>query len=128
MTEDNGQNALVSAHSGRFLCEAITLQARDDLPYLFELEPDERLDFIVSSDLPIDLMLCNFEDFEHWADSGYDPDIEVPIYCEYENVTVRTVAFKAPQRGEYAVVLMNWGDRATDVLIEIPDHTVSALR
>jgi hypothetical protein len=128
MIEDNEQEALVPTRAGHFLCEVITLQACDDLPYLFELEPQDRLDFVVSSNLPIDVMLCNFRDFEHWADSGYDPDIEVPVYCEYEDVTVQTVTFHALQRGEYAVVLMNWGDRATDVLIEIPDHSVSALR
>ena len=128
MIQNNGQEALFPTRAENFMCEAITLGACDDLPYLFELEPDERLDLVVSSNLPIDVVVCDLEDFEHWVDSGYDPEIELPVYCEFEDVTVRTLTFNAPHRGEYAVVLMNWTDCAADLILEIPDHTVSALR
>ena len=58
-----------------FICEAITLPAYDEIPYVFDLEEREYLEFTLRSDIPVDVLLCNASDYDRWVDSGYDPEI-----------------------------------------------------
>jgi hypothetical protein len=111
-----------------FICEAITLSAYDELPYVFELQQNEILEFTVRSDTPVDILLCNMADYERWVDSGYDPEIALLVHLEAEDVLAHTLQFTAPQAGEYTVLLMNWTERAADLAIEIPDLLPPALR
>jgi hypothetical protein len=111
-----------------FICEAITLPAYDELPYVFELCEGERLEFTLRSDTPIDVLLCNIANYEQWVDSDYDPEIALLIHIEAEDVLSHKLRFTAPQAGEYAVLLMNWMECPADVVVEIPDFLAPALR
>lgn len=111
-----------------FICEAITLPPYDELPYVFELEQYELLEFTLRSDIPVDVLLCNMADYERWIDSGYDPEIALLVHLEAEDVLAYTLRFTAPQAGEYAVLLMNWTECAADLAVEIPDLLAPALR
>src|SRR5437016_2852151 len=86
-----------------FICEAITLRGYDELPYVFELEENERLEFTLRSDIPVDVLLCNVADYERWVDSGYDPETALLVHLEAEDVLAYTLRFTAPQAGAYAV-------------------------
>ena len=112
----------------QFVCEAITLPPYDEIPYVFELEQREQLEFTLRSDIPVDVLLCNMADYERWIDSGYDPEIALLVHLEAEDVSAYTLRFTAPHAGEYAVLLMNWNERAADLAVEIPDLLASALR
>ena len=111
-----------------FICEAITLPAYDELPYVFELERAEYLEFTFRSDIPVDVLLCSMAHYERWIDAGYDPEIGLLVQLEAEDVLSYTLRFTAPQADEYAVLLMNWNDCAADLAVEIPDLLVPSLR
>ena len=114
-----------------FICEAITLHAYEELPYVFDLEQKELLEFTLRSDMsdiPVDVLLCDMADYERWIDSGYDPEIALLVHLEAEDVLAYTLRFTAPQAGEYAVLLMNWNECAADLAVEIPDLLARALR
>jgi hypothetical protein len=111
-----------------FICEAVTLSANEELPYVFELQQNELLEFTLRSDTPVDVLLSNMADYERWIDSGYDPEIALLVHLEAEDVLAHSLRFTAPQAGEYAVLLMNWTERAADLAIEIPDLLAQALR
>ena len=111
-----------------FICEAITLHAYEELPYVFDLEQKELLEFTLRSDIPVDVLLCDMADYERWIDSGYDPEIALLVHLEAEDVLAYTLRFTAPQAGEYAVLLMNWNECAADLAVEIPDLLARALR
>jgi hypothetical protein len=118
----------VELTSWPFICEAITLPAYDELPYVFELEQNEYLEFTLRSDTPVDVLICNMADYEQWIDSGYDPEIALLVHLEAEDVVAYTLRFTAPQAGEYAVLLMNWTESPADLAIEILDMLLPALR
>lgn len=111
-----------------FICEAITLPAYDELPYMFELQRGELLEFTLRSDIPVDVLLCDASDYDRWVDSGYDPKTALSVHLEAEDVLVYTVRFTASVSGEYAVLLMNWTECPADLAIEIPDWLEPALR
>src|SRR5262252_1873890 len=67
-----------------FICEAITLPAYDEIPYVFDLEEREYLEFTLRSDTPVDVLVCNMADYERWIDSGYDPEIALLVHLEAE--------------------------------------------
>ena len=69
-----------------FICEAITLPAYDEIPYVFDLEEREYLEFTLRSDTPVDVLVCNMADYERWIDSGYDPEIALLVHLEAEDV------------------------------------------
>jgi hypothetical protein len=104
-----------------FICEAITLPACGELVYAFELNRNERLEFTLRSDRRVDILLCKVADYERWVDSGYDPEIGLPVHLEAEDVLAYTLRFIAPQKGEYAVLLMNWTATPADLAVEVPD-------
>lgn len=110
-----------------FICEAITLPAYDEIPYIFDLERFELLEFTLRSDVPVDVLLCNATDYDHWVDSGYDAEIGLLVHLEAEDVLAHTLQFRALTAGEYAVLLMNWTDTPADLAIEIPDWLAPAL-
>ena len=111
-----------------FICEAITLPAYDEIPYVVDLEEREYLEFTLRSDTPVDVLVCNMADYERWIDSGYDPEIALLVHLEAEDVLAYTLRFTAPRADEYAVLLMNWTECAADLAIEIPDLLATALR
>jgi hypothetical protein len=110
-----------------FICEAITLPAYDEIPYVFDLERFELLEFTFRSDVPVDVLLCNAIDYDRWVDSGYDPEIGLLVHLEAEGVLTHTLRFRALASGEYVVLLMNWTDSSADLAIEIPDCLAPAL-
>jgi hypothetical protein len=110
------------------ICEAITLPAYDEIPYMFELKRNEPFEFAFCSDVPIDVLLCSADDYESWVDSGYDPEIALLVHLEAEDVLAYTLRFIVPQDGEYAVVLMNWTECPADIAVEVPDFLSGALR
>jgi hypothetical protein len=110
-----------------FICEAITLPPYDEIPYIFDLEQFELLEFTLGSDVPVDFQLCNATDYDQWVDSGYDPEIGLLVHLEAEDVLAHTLRFRALAPGEYAVLLMNWTDFPADLAIEIPDWLAPAL-
>src|SRR5215468_8815423 len=110
-----------------FICEAIMLPAYDEIPYIFDLERLELLEFTLRSDVPVDVLLCNATDYDHWVDCDYDPEIGLQVHLEAEDVLAHTLRFRALATGEYAVLLMNWTDSSADLAIEIPDWLAPAL-
>ena len=111
-----------------FICEAITLPAYDEIPYVFDLDEHEYLEFTLRSDIPVDVLVCSMADYERWIDSGYDSEVALLVHLEAEDVVAYTLRFTAPSAGEYAVLLMNWTECAADLAIEIPDLLATSLR
>lgn len=127
-TEEGVTPAIIERPPRPFICEAITLPAYDEIPYVFDLREYEYLEFTLRSDTPVDVLLCHMVDYERWIDSGYDPEAALLVHLEAEDVQAHTLRFTAPRSGEYAVVLMNWTECAADLAIEIPDFLADALR
>jgi hypothetical protein len=121
-------NDRVEKPPSAFICEAITLPGYAELPYIFDLEQGELLEFTLCSDIPVDVLLCNADDYFQWVDSGYDPEVALLVHLEAEDVLAHILRFTAPTSGEYAVLLMNWNECPADLAIEIPDWLTSALR
>ena len=117
----------VERKAAGFICEAVTVAAYDELPYMFELERGELLEFTLRSDAPIDVLLCDSSDYHRWVDSGYDAGIAFSVHLEAEDILAYTLRFTAPVAGEYAVLLMNWTECPADVVVEIPDWLEQAL-
>ena len=111
-----------------YICEAITVAAYDELPYMFELERGELLEFTLRSDVPVDVLLCDSSDYDRWLDSGYDAEIAFSVHLEAEDVLAYTLRFTASMKGEYAVLLMNWTECPADIVVEIPDWLNRALQ
>ena len=111
-----------------YICEAVTLLAYHEIPYVFELRSNEHLEFTFRSDVPLDVLISDFADYERWVDSGYDPEIGLLVHLEAEDVLAYTLRFCAPRSGEYAVLLMNWSECSADLAVEIPDLLIPALR
>ena len=127
-SEDRSMTARMKTVPPAFICEAITLPAYDELPYIFDLEAGELLEFTLRSDIPVDVLLCDASDYDRWVDSGYDPEIALLVHLEAEDVLAHTLRFTSPFPGEYAVLLMNWTECSADLAIEIPDWLAPALR
>src|SRR5437868_9807851 len=91
-TSDHAEKALFP-----FICEAITLPAYDEIPYVFDLEERESLEFTLRSETPVDVLVCNMADYERWIDSGYDPELALLVHLEAENVLPYTLRFPPPR-------------------------------
>jgi len=125
---DRGVETVVETAAPPFICEAITLPAYEELPYVFELEQHERLEFTLRSDTRVDVLLCSLADYERWVGSGYDAAMGLLAHLEAEDVSAYTLRFTAPEAGEYVVLLMNWTGEAADLAVEIPDFLAHPLR
>ena len=86
-----------------------------------------RLEFTLRSDVPVDVLVCNASDYDHWVDFGYDPEIGLLVHLEAEDVLAHALRFRALAAAEYVVLLMNWTESAADLAIEIPDWLAPAL-
>ena len=123
---DGDKTLSVEKTPAALICEAITLPAYDEVPYIFDIEQFELLEFTLRSDIPVDVLLCNATDYDRWVDSGYDPEIGLLVHLEAEDVLAHTLRFRALAAGEYAVLLMNWTASPADLAIEIPDWLAPA--
>jgi hypothetical protein len=110
------------ATPAEFICEAITLKACDELPYLFELRQGQHLEFEIKASRPIDIAVCEEDEYDRWVDSGFSPEHSVAVYREAEDVASHKLRFTAPMTGEFVVLLMNWSDVDADVAVEANDQ------
>jgi hypothetical protein len=101
------------------ICEAITLTPEQHVTYVFELRRTEKLEFILCSDLPIDVMLCKAADYDRWMES--DSDFSTPVLSCWQAVEIveHRMSFTAPEQETYVVVLINVREARVDVAVEI---------
>src|ERR1700730_4342281 len=76
-----------------YICDAIPGPAYDEIPYVFDLEEHEYLEFTLRSDTPVDVLVCNMADYERWIDSGYDPEVELLVHLQADDVLAYTLRF-----------------------------------
>ena len=84
LARNRGAQCTVEATQFPFICETITLHAYEELPYVFDLEQKELLEFTLRSDIPVGVLLCDKADYERWIDSGYDAEIALLVHLEAE--------------------------------------------
>jgi hypothetical protein len=99
------------------ILEVIVIAPFSEVPYSFELNAKEKLEVSFLSDVPIDVLLCDYEEYEGWADAGCDPEMPLKIYCEVLDGKSYTFAFITPRQDNYAVVLMNWTEETANVVV-----------
>jgi hypothetical protein len=127
LSEDRDKALSAGKTPAAFICEAITLPAYDEIPYIFDLERFELLEFTLRSDVPVDVLVCNASGYDDWVESGYDSEIGLLVHLEAEDVLTYMLRFRALAAGEYVVLLMNWTECPADLAIEIPDWLAVAL-
>ena len=81
-----------------FICEAITLHAYEELPYVFDLEQKELLEFMLRSDIPVGVLLCDMANYERWIDSACDAENALLVHLEAEDVLAYTLRFTSHPR------------------------------
>ena len=89
--------------------------------------PGKQIQLVFSIDAsgPLDVVICDEEDFKAWADGEVDDneeDEERPLpagYCHRVGVIeCREQRFEAPEEGRYVLLLVNWDDEATEVVVD----------
>jgi hypothetical protein len=72
-TQVTAQNSYpqVVPGSGRssLICEVVTLSPEQHLPYVFELRKKEVLEFMLASNVPIDVLFCKMDDYDAWMEA-----------------------------------------------------------
>ncbi len=99
------------------ILEVLDLPVDDESVYAFELREGALLKFGVSADKPLDLLLCNFEDYEVWLDS-VDPDAELLVLEARLGVTSVSVQFRAAQSMHVAVIVTSSASTPLQALVE----------
>ena len=87
------------------ICEAATVLPEQHLPYIFELRTTEALEFLVRSDIPINLLLCRMVDYDRWAASGYDSEVPSRVYMEAVEIVAHGMSLTPPTEEAYVAVL-----------------------
>jgi hypothetical protein len=101
------------------ICEAITVPPEEHVLYVFELRRTEKLEFILCSDLPLDVILCKAADYDRWMESASDVDISMLACWQEVEIVEHRTSFTAPERETYAVALINLRETRVEVAVEI---------
>jgi hypothetical protein len=108
---ENGRSSVI--------CEVVTVLPEQHLPYIFELRRTEALQFLVCSDIPINLLLCRMADYDRWTASGCDSEVPSRVCMEAAEIVAHGMSLTAPAEEAYVVVLINGSQSPADVAVEI---------
>lgn len=85
--------------------------------YPFKMTEGQRIIGSVSSEEPIDVVICSEKDYERW-DRQASRDELPRNYFFAEDVRRRSLDFEAPRNGSFVVLLINWADEETELTID----------
>ena len=105
-----------SSVSGDYIAEVLDLEPGQVLPYCFECLEGGRLDFSVSSSLPIDVVVCTYDELEKWADLDFD-DTAITAFEIRKGIRSASISIRIPAKDEYAVVLVSENDHSGPVMV-----------
>jgi hypothetical protein len=99
-------------------CEETAILGPDEhKTYLFEMTERQRIVGSVSSDDPIDVLICRERDYEEWDRNGSKDELP-KSYFFAEDIRRRSIDFEAPRNGTFVVLLINWSDEETEATID----------
>ena len=95
-------------------CEETAILGPDEhKTYPFEMTESQRIVGWVSSDEPIDVLICRERDDEEWDRNGSKDELP-KSYFFAEDIRRRSIDFEAPRNGTFVVLLINWSDEETE--------------
>ena len=99
-------------------CEETAILGPDEhKTYPFEMMEGQRIVGSVSSDEPIDVLICRERDYEEWDRNGSKDELP-KSYFFAEEIRRRSIDFEAPRNGTFVVLLINWSDEETEATID----------
>ena len=99
-------------------CEETAILGPDEhKTYPFEMMEGQRIVGSVSSDEPIDVLICRERDYQEW-DRNESKDELPKSYFFAEDIRRRSIDFEAPRNGTFVVLLINWSDEETEATID----------
>ena len=99
-------------------CEETAILGPDEhKTYPFEMTESQRIVGWVSSDEPIDVLICRERDYEEWDRNGSKDELP-KSYFFAEDIRRRSIDFEAPRNGTFVVLLINWSDEETEATID----------
>jgi hypothetical protein len=105
-----------SCVSGDYIAEVLDLEPGQVLPYCFECLEGGQLDFSVFSSLPIDVIVCTYDEYAKWADLDFEETALQAIEVR-EGIRSTSMSIRIPAKDEYAVVLVNMSDQPTPNMV-----------
>lgn len=101
--------------------ETKVIDADDHEIYEFDMEEGDDLVFSVDAEECVDLVICEEENFDDWAD-GEVNDEERPLPDGYWHRTdvleCGEYQFTAPHEGRFVLLVINWDDEPTEVTVD----------
>jgi len=101
--------------------ETKLIEAGGDEIYEFDMEEGDELVFSVDAEECVDLVICEEEDFEAWADGETD-DEERPLPDGYWHRTdvleCDEYKFTAPHQACFVLLVVNWDDQPTEITVD----------
>jgi hypothetical protein len=97
--------------------ETAILGPNEHKTYPFEMTEGQRIVGSVSSDEPIDVLICRERDYEEWDRNGSKDELP-KSYFFAEDIRRRSIDFEAPRNGTFVVLLINWSDDETEATID----------
>jgi hypothetical protein len=102
--------------SGDYIAEVLDLEPGQVLPYCFECLEGGRLDFSVSSSLPIQVVVCTYDHYAMWADLDFEETAPTAIEVR-DGIRSASISIRIPAKDEYVVVLVNLNDNPAPIMV-----------
>jgi hypothetical protein len=99
------------------------LRGGEHEPYFFDMNADDELVFAIDANDYLDIVICNEDDLDTWAEGEADneEEEECPLpegYWHRTDVINCKETFEAPQQGQYVLLLVNWGKDDIEVTVD----------
>ena len=99
------------------ICEVITVPARDELPYVFEISLGQTLFFSISSSHEIDLVLCDESAYDDWVDAGFETDRPLETLLVLRDGTSHSLQFRPDHDTVLVAILLNYAEGAVQSIV-----------
>lgn len=99
------------------ICEVISVEASDELPYVFEIGAGQRLSFSVSSSHEIDLVLCDELAYDDWVDGGLESEHPARTILALRHACQHSLEFGTDQDGAIIAILINLADCPVQAIV-----------
>ncbi len=92
------------------ICEVVSVDGCDELPYVFEISETQTLSFSLTASHEVDLVLCDESGYDDWVDGGFQSTHPQNALLALHHSSQHSLEFRPEQDTTLIAIIINLED------------------
>lgn len=99
------------------ICEVISVDSCDELPYVFEVSTNQKLSFSLSASHEVDLVLCSENAYDEWVDEGLQSEHPSDCILVLRHGCQHSMEFRPDEPTTLVAIIINLSEQPVQSVV-----------